>query len=219
MSRIQMRHFVFLALFLSPIMLTGCKDDPTSPPPPTIRPPFADTPAQLMANFKEVYEMLDLEGYRNMLAPDFKMFLQRLTTLEFPELGETLDLVEETNITGNMFLGKPGHDAAGESTTPVSSVHCELPVQLTPWAESLPEDPLPGVTSALFGVLFEFNRASDITLYVTGQVKFYIVASDSLYQGTVHPYYRFVGMWDLTNSGWGKSNEDFTFGSVKALFR
>ncbi len=54
---------------------------------------------------------------------------------------------------------------------------------------------------------------------MTGEVKFSTTVRDSLFQGTVRPYYRFVGMWDLSNVLWDKDNEDTSFGSIKALFR
>ncbi len=128
--------------------------------------PFPDTPEQLMANFKAVYEAMDSTGYTEMLAPDYRMILKGSTTLDFPELGETLDYDEEARIAGHMFSGVPGHDPYGFLTSPISSILFQALEQLTAWDTSLPTDPIPDTPSALFDVLIEFNRIGDKSLRV-----------------------------------------------------
>jgi len=165
--------------------------------------PFPGTPDQLMTNFKTIYENMDIDGYRNLLHPDYQTILKSSTTQEFPEVGESLDYTEEVRIATNMFSGAPGHDAQGVQTNPISSIAFQDPEQLTSWEMSPPDDPVPNALSALFNVLFEFNRAGDRTLQVTGQIKFYITSRDSLYQGANKPYYQMIGQWDLTNDAAG----------------
>jgi len=191
-----------VCLLLVPV---GCifspKDDPDPGPNGETGLPFPGTPDQLMENFKTIYETMDIEGYRNLLHPDYLTILKPSTTQEFPEVGETLDYTEEVRIATNMFSGAPGHDAQGGLKAPISSIAFQEPEQLTSWEPSPPDDPIPNAQSALYNVLFEFNRAGDKTIQVTGQIKFYITARDSLYQGAVKPYYQMIGQWDLTNDG------------------
>ncbi len=181
--------------------------------------PFPDTPDQLMANFKTVYEAMDSDVYRDLIHPDFMMILEPSTIQDFPEVGETLDFDEEMGIAGNMFSGAPGHDPEGFITAPVSSIAVPDLERLSVWEISPANDPIPNTRSALFQVRIEFNRTGDTTLRVTGQVKFYVTARDSLYQGEVRPYYQMVGQSDYTNDTFLKSNEDVCFGSAKALYR
>ncbi len=161
---------------------------------------FPDTPSKLMENFTAIYTNMDIEGYRDLLAPGYKTILKPSTTSEFPEVGTELDYSEEIQIQTNMFSGNPGHDANGEQTNPISSIFFEPPVPQTDWEITPATDPhFPGALNALYNVLFEFNRAADKTLQVTGQIRFYITSKDSLYNGAVRPYYQMLGQEDLTN--------------------
>ncbi len=161
---------------------------------------FPDTPDKLMENFSAIYTNMDIEGYRNLLSPDYKTILKASTTTEFPEVGTELDYSEEIQIQTNMFSGASGHDSAGNPTNPISSISFQEPIQVTSWEATPLSDPhFPGASNALYNVLFEFNRAGDKTLQVTGQIRFYITSRDSLYNGAVRPYYQMVGQEDLTN--------------------
>jgi len=186
-----------------------------------IREPFADTATQLMANFKTAYEAHDSLGYYEMLAPGYRMVLKSTTTFSFPELGENLDRAEERRIADHMFGEAIGHDPNGNLVNPITSVAFQTPEQLTAWSLSLPDDPIPATPSALFNVMFEFNRAGDRTLQVSGQIKFYTATRESLHLGTMRPYFQLMGMWDFTNGSkrGPMDNEDYPFGSVKGLYR
>lgn len=187
------------------VVPTGCifsppgDDGPGLDPKPTLA--FPDTPAKLMANFKTIYETMDFNAYQTLLHPDYLTILKTSTTVEFPEVGATLDYTEEMGIADHMFSGASGHDAQGDLTNPISSISLQEPEQLTSWEDSPGDDPIPNAKSALFNVDFDFFRAGDKTLKVTGQIKFYITSRDSLHQGSLKPYYQMIGQWDLTNDG------------------
>jgi len=171
----------------------------TTPPPASL--PFPDTPAQLMANFKTIYETMDYNAYQDLLHPDYLTILKASTTEEFPEVGATLDYTEEIRIADHMFNGATGHDSTGKPTNPISSIAVQEPEQLTSWEDSPADDPIPNAESALFNVDFDFFRAGDKTLKVKGSIKFYITSHDSLYKGKMTPYYQMIGQWDLTDDG------------------
>ncbi|MGD9546777.1 MAG: hypothetical protein AB7V45_04415 [Candidatus Krumholzibacteriia bacterium] len=181
--------------------------------------PFPDSPAQLMANFRTAYETKDHALYRNLLDPDFLMFLKESTIFDFPELGSTLDAAEEFGIHEAMFAGSAGRDAYGNLTNPVSSISMGSLVQMTDWTVNPPTDPIPGGKSALFDLAIDFNRAGDKTLQVRGQARFTVVAADSLHLGTLRPHYRMLGQWDFTAEDLLKDAGGSSFGSVKALWR
>ncbi len=198
------KSVLLLGLVSMMLIANGCifspPDDP-SPIPVVTGLPFPDTPAQLMQNFKRSYEDMSIDEYRDLLHPDYLTILKPSTTQEFPEVGETLDYTDEMRIQTNMFSGAPGHDPKGNLTNPISSISFQDPAQLTAWELSPQDDPIPNALSALYSVFFEFHRAGDKTLQVTGEIKFYITSRDSLYQGSVKPYYQMIGQWDLTNDG------------------
>jgi len=215
----KFRLIALVTLILT--LLAGCKDNKRvccDPPPPPLGLPFPDSPAKLMANFQTIYEIMDYAGCQDLLAPDYQMILRSSTTVDFPELGATLDYTEEMGIADHMFSGADGHDAEGYLMDPISTTIMQDPEQLTGWDVSPSDDPIPDTDSALFNVDMDFFRAGDHSLNVFGQLKVYISARDSLYQGEVRPYYQIAGIWDLTDDG-GKGTESTCFGYVKALFR
>lgn len=213
---------IFVAALLASLTLTaGCADDNPDPrlPPASVL-PFPGTPDQLVRNFKTFYETMDADEVGTLFYPDFRFFLQESTIQAFPELGTHLDFEEEQGIHLGMFSGQSGRDADGQLTNPISSIHVDFPVQVTEWGPSLPADPLPGVTSALFDVLMEFNRTGAPIIKVQGAVKFYIAARDSLHEGAARTHYRFLGMGDFTEDSKSPiDNEDAAYGAVQALFR
>ncbi len=181
--------------------------------------PFPDSPTQLMLNFRTAYETRDIALYRNLLDPDFLMLLKESTIFDFPELGSTLDAVEDADIHAALFAGASGRDAIGNLTTPVSSIGFEDLFQLTDWEVTPQTDPVPGALAALFDLSVNFNRTGDKRLQVQGMVKFYASVRDSLHLGAIRPCYRMKGQWDFTIEDVLKDMEGASFGSVKALWR
>lgn len=181
--------------------------------------PFPDSPAQLMLNFRTAYETKDTPFYRNLIDPDFLMLLKESTIFDFPELGTTLDATEDLGIHEAMFAGSAGRDAGGNLTNPVSSISTGSWVQLTDWTANMPPDPIPAGESALFDVAIDFNRAGDKTLQVRGQVRFTVIAADSLHLGANRSHYRLSGLWDFTEEKGAEDLVSAPFGSVKALWR
>lgn len=217
-------HSLFLALLLPSMLLApACSDDDKDPgsPQPEVGLPFPDTPEQLVANLEAVYEAKDAGGLMDLYSEDFLFILKESTTADFPEMGTFLDTVEEQRIHQKMFAGEDGTTAEGSPCKPISTIEWNAPIQTSGWETSPPDDPIPGVTSALFAVIALFNRVGDYTLEVKGLVKFYVTSRDSLHDGVVRPYHQFRGMWDFTEDK-GKDAtglEGNSFGAVKALFR
>jgi len=187
---------------------------------PEIAPlPFPDSPDQLMANFQTTYENRFFPWHRDLLHPDFLMILQQETVDQFPELGSTIDLNEELRIHERMYSGENLTDPNGAFVPGMKSISFGTFRPLDDWQLSPANDPIPDALFAPYEVNFLFNRGPQYSqISIKGQIRFYVTSRDSLYEGTVRPYYQMVGQVDLT-SALGKSVEGTTFGTLKALYR
>lgn len=199
------KFFLLLAAFVLLTASAGCifspdPDPGDTPPPAPVVLPFPGSPDQLMANFQEIYENRDYDEYRQILNPDFVTYLQQSTIDEFGDVGPTLDVNEELRIHQRMFSGDAVNDPDGELVPGVISISFAKFRALDAWATSPPDDIIPNAEWALFEVEFLFDRGQNYsTLKVDGQIKFYVIGRDSLYQGSPKQYYQMIGQVDLTN--------------------
>jgi hypothetical protein len=178
-----------------------------------------------MDNFEVAYRSRDLEALRELLHPNFEMILQASTTADFPTLGSTIDLSEETRIHERMFAGQPVIDPNGVLVPGVAGIEFLMFERQNAWTPSPPDDPIPGSQWALYDVDIWFDLgASYSILKVQGQVKFSVAHRDSVVNGVITPYYQMCGQLDLTidrkNTGAENiASANLVWGSVKALFR
>jgi len=180
--------------------------------------PFPDTPAQLMANFQTTYESRNALEYLILMDPGFLTILQMQTVEEFPDVGTTLDHDEESRIHRRLFPGEALTDPNGNLIPGVERIAFSRFRALDAWVETPAEDFFPGTEWAPYEVEILLDRGlSFSTLKVEGMIRFYVTSKDSLYQGSIRPYYQMAGQLDLT--GGFKGVETSTWGSVKALWR
>jgi hypothetical protein len=179
--------------------------------------PFPGSPDQLMANFRSAQEDRDLAEHRRLLHPDFRMMLQQETVDQFPDLGETIDRVEELRIHERMFSGDDLTDPTGAFVPGVQAVEFLTFGPLADWAVTPPDDPMPGALFAPYQVKFNFSRGNQYSqLRTEGVVLFYATSRDSLHEGTIRQFYQMVGQKDLTAP---KAVEGATYGTIKAIYR
>ena len=202
--------------------LTGCNDDENPGPPPCGEldaMPYPASEDQLLANFRTAYESMDFGSYRQLLDPDFVMYLQPSTRQEFPDVGPTLDLSEELVIAERMFSGQPITNSNGDLVAGISAVGFAAFEQQGGWATSAATDSIPDTRFALFAVVLQFDRPGDSTLSAVGLLKVYVTSRDTVVCGANRSYYRLRGLVDLTDGGLVKGGVEPTpFGTVKALF-
>jgi hypothetical protein len=180
--------------------------------------PFPGSPDQLMANFQTIYETMDVGEYLKILHPDFQTILQQSTIIDFPDIGTTLDVIEEQRIHERMFSGEAVEDPNENFVPGIRAIHFSGFRALDAWRLSPGEDIIPNAEWAPFEVDFLFDRGQHFsTLKVEGTIKFYVTSRDTLCEGATKQYYQMIGQVDLT--GGFKSNETIPWGSVKALFR
>lgn len=218
----RMRVLVLVAVALA-LLAVGCseEDNPfiidTGGDIPASKLPFPATPDQLMANFLAVYETADLEEYGLLLAPGFATRLQPATIQDYPQVGSTLDVAEETRSHTRMFSGEDLVDAGGAFLPGIESFDFTLFSKVVDWGVSLPTDPVPNTLSALYNVqLVVFRGEQNPVISVSGLIRFYVKPATGRVDGESKTYYRMVSQLDLTEGG--KASEQTPWGSLKALY-
>ena len=179
--------------------------------------PFPDTPDQLLANFRTIYETRDTDEYRIILDPAFVTLLQPETVNEFPLVGNELDFAEEIRIHDRLFSAESQTDPGGGFIPAVVQISFSRLTQIVDWGLSLPTDPIPSTLSSLYDVEILVDRGQAYsTLKVEGQIRFYATTAEVLHEGQPRTYYRLVGQLDLTDSR--KDVSIMAWGSLKAYF-
>jgi hypothetical protein len=173
---------------------TDCNPDPVMP--------FPDSPDQLMANFRAIYEKMDFAEYVKMIHPDYTMILQESTRTEFPDVGETLTVDEELRMHERMFSKQDVTNPEGILVPGVQTIEFKTFARQDSWSRSPVDDPIPGADFALYDVDFLFGRGGSYsTLKVQGKIKFYVTHRDSVVGDVTKPFYQMYGQMDLTNAG------------------
>jgi hypothetical protein len=216
---IKTRVFLMLAVvaLAGMMILAGCSDDddPVKVSDPPIGPESA---GELVAQFLAAYEARDVEIYLALLDPEFLMVLRERTTLEFPNVGTTLDYTEEERIHQRMFSGDSVTDPNGDFVPGVQTIEFSEFMALAVWSPSDDPDRFPDSVWTSYEVVIMFYRGQEFSmLKVTGMVKIYARAHEVMVNGEEKTYYLMAGMVDWT--GFGKGTEEISWGSVKALYR
>ena len=213
-----------LLMFAVLLVVSGCTEEdetPFFPGPvdniPDSALPFPDTPEQLMANFQEIYEAMDVDEYRLILDPDFETLLQDFTIMDYPHMGLTLDVAEENRIHDRMFSGEDLTDHDGDFIPAISNFSFGIFRPVVDWGISLPTDPIPNTLSSLYEVEIIVDRGPNFPAYmIMGQIRFYVTAAEGKLNGQPKTYYRMAGQLDLTVY---EKNVDYrNWGSLKAWF-
>ncbi len=213
-----------LLLMTTLLVMVGCSEDEENPlvpddelnlPDSSL--PFPDTPDQLLANFRTIYETRDADEYRLILDPAFVTLLQQDTIIDFPLVGDELDMAEEFRIHDRLFLGEVLQDANGNLLPPIVTFSFSRLTKIVDWGLSLPTDPIPSTLSALYDVEILADRGQSYSTYIIrGQIRFYGTTAEVILDGQPQSYFRLVGQLDLTDNN--KDAQNVTWGSLKALF-
>ncbi|MBK6734939.1 MAG: hypothetical protein IPG61_12825 [bacterium] len=199
---LKMKNLLLLVVALSLTAAGGCIFSPEPDPKPPVNGgglPFPDTADKLMANFQTVYETMVFDDFRKLVHPDYITILQPSTVSQFPDVGETLDLSEELRIHERMFSKADVTDPLGTLVPGVQEISFQTFARQGTWGLSPANDRIPNAETALYDVVFLFERGGLYsTLKVQGTIKFYVTHRDSLVGGLTKPYYQMLGQMDLT---------------------
>lgn len=209
-----------LAILLMGILVlaAGCNDDDpvrvTEEDPP-VEPP---TPQALLEYVLTAYEDMDKDLYLELLDPDFLFVLRPETAARFPELGPTLDVVEEEQIHRRMFSGEHVTDPDGDRQPGVRQIGWQIFQAQDSWAESDDVDRFPDTMWAPFDVDLIVDCGQEFSTFkATGVAKFYVRQHSRLAGDEEITYFKLAGIVDLTQSD--KGVERTPWGLIKALYR
>ncbi|MFH1844357.1 MAG: hypothetical protein ABIF77_14245 [bacterium] len=177
-----------------------------------------------MANFHEAYSNLDIDGYRDLLHPDFKFFFQEYDINTLGLLSDHLDRDGEIDVSTNLFSGEPIPIPGAISPEPdpipgISTIDISLLLPVGTWGPSFH----PGFENsrrALYTIELSVNRPGNKTITITGRQEFYVISRDSTQSdGSIRPYFQLVGQVDMSNTQKDKGLEGTTWGVLKCLYR
>lgn len=176
---------LLLVLTLAALLIApaGCifspdDDGPTEPTDTGVKP--ATTKDILMQNFEIVYEDMDIDGFTDMLHPQYKSILLPETQAEWGWSDDYyFDYTTELTIHRKMFGGVQGLDSHGNTIHPIATIEVNLLEQQQAWLD-IPDDDIDfgGFDGeyAPFRVTIEFFDANlSHKFLVQQQVYFYVI--------------------------------------------
>ena len=197
---------------------SGCGDDDPGQPAP--EGPSWESTDHLMADFVTAIQEMDLDTYRAMLDPDFRLYLTQDTVDNFALPRPYFDLAEDLASTGRMFAGQPFTRPTGDVVPAITRIQFVIFEPEASWAVSPPESRIPGVTWAPFQVHMVIEQGNVGRLNVQGRIMVYLDSAEVNVHGQPQTRWTMVGLEDLTTVPQAdKAAEDASWGSVKALYR
>ena len=197
------RNLMLLAVALL-VVPAGCIFSPPEDPKP-VKPgetlPFADSPQQLMENFQTVYEDMDIDGYREVIDPDFVIYLSQDTIDEYSLPREFFDYDEEVQITERMFSGNAITRPNGDIIPGITRIQFNYFQAEAAWAVSPADHRIPNALWAPYRVDFTIDQGNEGRLNITGIIEFYLTSEQVEHQGRTQTKYTMVGQVDYTASG------------------
>ncbi len=197
------RHGLAVLAILT-VMTGGCFDsgDPDDTDPPPVAYPFPDTVEQLMTNFRDAYDSMNITEYRNALHEDFRFIFAEGSDIAPPSGCFTRE--EDLLSTTRMFNGEQGMSDTGEIKPGVRDIDFRLLEQLSPTWEVVPEsdDDFPGASRAIFAVelVFNLNDDGNSTITIDSQQYFYVQSEpEEIAGGGSRLRYYLIGHQDLAS--------------------
>ncbi len=178
---------------------------------------FPDSPDQLMANLRTVFDNQVVSLIDDLLAADHVTYLDSTATFAYPAMGGTLAREDELAALGRIFSGDDVTDPEGEIIPGVGLISVTSLVKQGDWSVATGEDRVPGAQHATFNLNVFVHRWSGDDLTVDGSVDFYAVARDSLVDGEVRDYWQLIAQDDFgpTTPGTGA----LSWSGFKAMYR
>ena len=200
MRHVHARRFAMLAAAALLALIPGCfsSGDPADNDPPDPTYPFPGTAEQLMTNFKNAYDRMNIAEYRNVLHADF-LFVFAAGSPVAPPTG-VYTREDDLESTTNMFNGEQGQDQDGTVKPGVRDIEFTQLQRLTDW-EDVPGDDLrfPGARRAQYDVriVFLLETESLNTITIDCQQLFYVKSVTEPVDGGTREHFYLIGQQDL----------------------
>lgn len=184
-------------------------------------PPFANTPDQMMANFKMIYEGMLVGEYENQMHEGFRSIILQSTFDEWaggdnPLTQLYFNKTLENTIHGNLFGYETGVGPGGELIPPVASINVATLDKDGTWdpVEATQEyfGDFEGAYKARYNVLIHFNNPDQHRYEVDQTIEFYAIA--------VEGEWFMLGQVGFDNYAGGMlATDSVTLDGVKSLYR
>ncbi|MFO7610129.1 MAG: hypothetical protein R6X35_13250 [Candidatus Krumholzibacteriia bacterium] len=161
--------------------------------------PFPNSPEVLMANFQKVYEDRNIDGYREVIDPEFRIYLSQATIDEFGIPDGYFDYDEEVLIAERMFSGSPFIRQSGAITPGITRIQFDYFQPETTWEVSPADDRIPNALRAQYRVNFTIEQGNEGRLKIEGIIEFYLRSEQVEHQGRTQNRFWMVGQVDYTN--------------------
>ncbi|HPF69621.1 MAG TPA: hypothetical protein PLQ13_03030 [Candidatus Krumholzibacteria bacterium] len=162
--------------------------------------PFPNTPEKLMANFQTVYESMDIDGYREVIDPNFAIYLSQETINEFALPRDFFDYDEEVLITERMFSGNAITRPNGDIVPGITRIDFSYFQPEAAWAVSPADHRIPNALWAPYRVDITITQGTEGRLNIKGIIEFYLTSEQVEYQGRTQTKYKMIGQVDYTSS-------------------
>lgn len=207
-----------LVLTLVAVLLVApaCDDDDPVAPPPPIGP---ETWQELMATFVSVYEDLDIDGFREVIHPDFLIALSQATVDEFALPADTFSYDEEVLIAERMFSGQPFVRPDQSIVPGITRIAFEYFEPETAWEVAGPTDRFPGDLCAQYRVEIRIEQGNFGLLTIRGIIEFAVRIELVEHDGVPRHRWWLVGQVDYTDPGAKRPTDEASWGDLKALYR
>lgn len=201
----------------------GCGDSgsDTVDGPTTTYPP-ADTPDQLMENFKACYDAMDASAYDDeILHPDFVFVFSADTPEQIAGPTHSLTREQELDTSTNMFHGQPGVDPiTGALKDPVQDIQFTSLIKVQDWEDVPVDDPdFPGCMKARYQIDISFVLHGGLNQYrIQNEQMFYVKGEPGKKDGAAVTRYRLAGQQEFDPVWWPKADETMKLGQVKSIY-
>ncbi len=177
---------------------------------------FPDSPDQLMANLRTVYDNRVTALVNDLLAPGHVSYLDSSATAAYPDLGGLLSRADELGSSSRLFSGDDVIDSDGQVIPGVGLISFSSLVKQGEWSVAGAGDRVPGAQLATYTLSVFLHRWSGGDLQVDGTVDFYATARDSLIDGVAHDFWQLVAQDDLGPAA--REIVPVSWSAVKAMY-
>lgn len=198
----RLTRVLMLAALAVLVVPAGCifsPDDGGGTPPPPTELPFAGTPDQLMKNFQTVYEAMDIDGYRQVIDTDFRIYLSQDTIDEYFLPRDFFDYDEEVLITERMFSGNAITRPNGDIIPGITRIQFNIYEPVSAWETSPADHRIPNALWATYQVQFVIEQGNVGRLNIDGRINFYLTSEEVEFQGRMQTRWKMVGQEDYTS--------------------
>ena len=179
--------------------------------------PFPDTPDQLLANLRTVFDNRVTGLVDDLLAPGHATYLDSTAAAGNPDLAGVLDRETELVALTNLLSGDDLVLSDDQVIPGVDYLSFTVLEKLEDWTTAAADDRVPGAQRATCTVSVFAHRKDGDDLQADSRVVFYATARDSLVEGVAQDYWQLAAQDDLGSAA--RELQPVSWSGLKAKYR